>query len=104
MKTYAILINGQKAVSSGYAFCAGKCYRKICGGLGQVEVVVDEETEYNGIPQKWVSVSYIATGRDIPVILDALRDSGFSGCPCIVAEDEEIGCFAKQTELFCTVV
>ena len=107
MKHYTIMINGQAAVDAARRFCGGYCYRSIIEHrkvLAQVEVVIDEPGDYNGIPQKWVSVSYIITGRDVEKTLDQLARLGFRGCPCEVTLDVEAGCIATQTGLFCTII
>ena len=103
-KYFVISINGQKAVSAGYAFCAGKCYARFCDNLAQLEVVVDDDGTYNGNPNKWVDVSYIKRGSDVLRVLDALRSAGFAGCKCIVSQCVSSGCFEKATELFCTII
>ena len=104
MNYYVITINGQKAVKSGYTFCNGKCYATVLCGLAQLEVVIDEPGLYNGIPQKWVSCAYIKQGSDIPVVLDYLKNVGFDGCKCIISKCVEIGCYAKEEELYCTII
>lgn len=84
---YTIMINGQKAVDAGYKFCNGRCYRGIYTHgkrIAQLEVVVDDEGEYNGFPQKWVFVGYIKSGEDVKRTLEALKKIGFSGCPCAI--------------------
>ena len=103
-KYFVISINGQKAVSAGYAFCAGKCYARFCDNLAQLEVVVDDDGTYNGNPNKWVDVSYIKRGSDVLRVLDALRSAGFAGCKCIVSQCFSSECFEKATELFCTII
>ncbi len=70
---YTVEIYGQKAVDAGYKFCAGKCCAEFAGGHGQLEVTVDDDGEYNGFANKWVSVNFIKNGADIPVILDELK-------------------------------
>lgn len=107
MKYYTISVNGQKAVDAGREFCKGSCYRQIIThgkALAQLEVVVDDSGEYNGNPNKWVDVSYIKTGADVEQVLTALAKIGFSGCPCIVTEDTETGCYARQEELFACII
>lgn len=102
MKYFTICINGQKAVDAGYKLCAGKCYTKLCGA--QIEVTIDCSDNYNGIPQKWVSASFIDRASDIPRVLDALRENGFDGCKCIISYCVLCGCLEKSTELYCTIV
>ena len=100
MKRYFTLnIYGQKAVDAGYAVNKGRCYSQILDGIGQLEVTVDEPGEYKGCLNKWVNVSYIKRGEDIPVVLDELARLGFKGCWCYITEDIENGCFAEGKEL-----
>lgn len=89
---YTIMINGQKAVDAGYKFCNGYCYRRIQTHgkfLGQLEVVIDEPGQYNGLQNKWVSVAFIENGKDVEKTLKALSKIGFSGCPCVISLDQE---------------
>ena len=86
-KYFSIQIYGQKAVDAGYKVNAGMCVSDVLG-LGQMEVTIDWEGEYNGLLNKWVSVSYIKYGRNIPVILDELAKIGFKGCWCYIAEED----------------
>lgn len=101
---YTVEIYGQKAVDAGYKFCAGKCYNQIAGGRGQLEVTVDDDGETNGFAHKWVSVSFIKNGADIPVLLDELKKVGFSGCWCCVEEEILYGDYSKTKELFATKI
>ena len=106
-KSFSVSINGQKAVEAGYAFQSGFCYRQIRTHgrvIGQLEVVIDEEGEFNGIPNKWVTVAWIKTGEDVKRVLNALAKIGFSGCSCYVSEDTTTGCYTEEKELFCCII
>ena len=104
--TYAILINGQNAVDAGRAFCGSYCCRGIYNHgkrLAQLEVTVDDAGEYNGSPNKWVDVT-ITDRRNVEHVINQLARLGFSGCPCIIAVEEENGCHIKQSALCCMVI
>ena len=100
---YTISICGQDAVDAGYRFCDGYCYRKM-PTFGQLEVVVDEPGEYNGLPKKWVSVSYIRNGKDIEAVLRNLRMVGFGGMVALISECVESDCYANETDLCCVII
>lgn len=104
--TYAILINGQKAVDAGRAFCGHSCYRGIYNHgkrLAQLEVTVDDSGEYNGRPNKWVDVT-IADRRNVETVINQLARLGFSGCPCIIAAEEDDGRCINQSALCCMII
>ena len=104
---FTIAINGQKAVDAGYIFQRGNCYRDIIthgAKIGQLEVVVDDDGEFNGNPNKWVDVSWIKTGADVQRALRALAKIGFAGCPCIVSECVLSGCIEDSNDLFCCII
>ena len=102
MQTYFVLsIGGQKAVDAGYRFCGGSCYRGVYTHnerLGQLEVVVDDSGEYNGLPNKWVDVSYIPTEAALKSAIKALKKLGFSGCYCFATKTVERDDFTVETE------
>lgn len=102
-KYFTISICGQDAVDAGYSFCDGHCYAKM-PLYGQLEVVVDEPGEYNGLPNKWVTVSYIRKGDQIPAVLRNLRMVGFGGMLALISECVESGCIANETELCCVTI
>lgn len=104
---FTIAINGQSAVDAGYKFQGRNCYRDIIthgAKIAQLEVVIDDDGDYNGIPQKWVDVSWIKTGADVQRALRALAKIGFAGCPCVVSACELTGCIEDSTELFCCII
>ena len=107
MKYYTIMVNGQKAVDAGYAYCAGNCYRGIFDGserIGQMEVVLDDDTIYHGRVSKWVSISFIRSGKSIEKCLDILADLGFSRCEACISLDVDDGGFVREKELFNTII
>lgn len=103
MKQYVIAINGQKAVNAGYAFAGNHCFRPLYDAnryIGQLEVVLDSDESYNGIPVKWVDVTVLHR-EDLPQLLALLSSSGFKDCPCIIQEEDLEGCIAHDTDLCC---
>ena len=104
---FVISINGQKAVDAGYSLCGSHCYSGLTVDgqrIAQVEVVVDDAGTYNGNPNKWVDVSYIKNGKDVEKAINALAESGFSGCPCFISYAVISGCYEKSEELCCLVI
>ena len=102
-KYYTISICGQDAVDTGYRFCDGHCYAKL-PTYGQLEVVIDEPGEHNGLPNKWVTISYICKGNQIPTVLHNLRMVGFGGMVALISECVESGCIANEKELCCVII
>ena len=104
MERYFIIsINGKKAMEIAREFCGGYCYRKIRTHgevLAQLEPVLTGDDDADN----WIDVSYIKTGKDVERTLSALAKIGFSGCPCVIAEETENGCFPEQNELCCMVI
>lgn len=106
-KTFAVYVNGQKAVNAGRKYCGGRCTKQIVVDgkpAGQLEVVIDDNGSYNGNPNKWVAVSFIKTGADVEKVINALAAIGFRGCPCEIQQETIVGCYAKQTTLCCMVI
>ena len=106
-KFFTVLINGQKAVDAGYSFNNGGCCADITNSgkrLGQLEVVVDEEGDEEGVLNKWVSVAYIQKGEDVETVLNILKKQGFDGCPCVICKEIEKNCFATQKSLCCCLI
>ena len=105
-RQYCIAIQGQKAVNAGYAFQRGSCYRGIFDHgkkIAQLEVVLDEDTYYNGILSKWVDV-IVFQQKDIEKTLGQLEKIGFKGCPCIISLEKVQGCFSEAKSLCCLII
>lgn len=100
---YCILINGYKAVNVARRFCSGYCYRNL-STFGQIEITEDEEGIYNGLPRKWVDVSYIQNGNNIPEVLGELSKIGFKGEAALISECIETNSYAKVEELCCVII
>ena len=82
MKELVIAINGQKAVDAGNAFCGKFCYRGIYDHgkrIAQLEVVIDDDGTYNGMPNKWVDVT-VLDAADMWKVVKQLHRLGFAGC------------------------
>lgn len=100
-----ISINGQKAVDVARAFCAGCCTRGIYAHgkrIAQLEVVLDDDGTYNGIPIKWVDVTVIIPGEE-DTVMGQLARLGFAGCPCIMTFEDYSGSFATQSTELCAM-
>lgn len=107
MKYYTIMVNGQKAVNAGRSYCAGNCYRGVFDGsrwLGQMEVVLDDDTIYHGRVSKWVGISFIRSGESIEKCLDILANLGFSQCEACISLDVDDGSFVREKGLFNTII
>lgn len=99
--TYVVIsINGQKAVDAGYKFQRNACYRGIYNHgkrIAQLEVVIDEPGEYNGLASKWVAVT--TDFKSAETTINQLRKIGFAGCPALIeyendeTMDTEFGCW-----------
>lgn len=106
MKQFNIAINGQKAVNAAYAFIGNSCYRGIYNHgkrIGQVEVVIDDDGYYKGNPNKWVDVT-VPEQKHIESVIKQLSRIGFSGCPCIIQEENLHGCVATAADLCCMII
>ena len=106
MKQFNIAINGQAAVNAAHAFIGSGCYRGIYNHgkrIGQMEVVIDDDGYYNGNPNKWVDVT-VQNQKQIELVLIQLARIGFSGCPCIIQEENLHGCIATTTDLCCIII
>jgi len=105
--SYAVCVNGQKAVDAARRFCKGFCYRQIMTHdrtVGQMEVVIDEPGSRLGLSNKWVAVSWIKSGSDINEVLSCLHRLGFSGCLCEIIMEEERGSTVYQRTICYTRV
>jgi hypothetical protein len=101
--SYTVSINGQRAVNRAYEIIGNHCYTGIYINsvrVAQMEVVLDEEGEYNGWLIKWVDVSYI-NETNIDAVICELSNMGFSGCKAVLMEDryDGYGCICKQKEV-----
>ena len=103
-KTYCLSFNGQNAVDIGYKFQNGSCYRPIYDHgkvIAQLEVVIDENGMYNGLPCKWVDVSYIDK-KNINAVINQLGKIGFKNKIAWLEEEEIEGSFAVS-KIICGV-
>lgn len=89
-KKYCISVNGQKAVNIAKELQQGKCYKVIESNgefAAQMEIVLDDDTIYNGYVSKWVSFSFIPCDMVSPVI-SWLQENGFSLCNAVISEED----------------
>lgn len=103
---YVISINGQKAVDSAKKLTRGYCYTGLYNHsvkLGQVEITIDDDGFYKGIPNKWVDVSYISH-KNINLALLELSRKGFKGCPAMISKCKLHGCVEEVEELCCFII
>lgn len=100
---YVIAINGQKAVDAARELTRGYCYTSLYNHgikLAQVEVTIDDDGFYNGNPNQWVDVSFIAH-KNIELTILELSRKGFKGCPAIISKCKLHGCVEEAEELCC---
>ena len=76
--TITISVNGQPAVDLARKINGGRCCSIIGDDLAQMEIGIDDDGEYNGLPQKWVDFSYIRI-ENLNSALNEIKRLGFSG-------------------------
>lgn len=96
-KQYCISVNGQQAVNAAAKLIGNRCYMPVKSDeieykdlyIGQLEIVLDDDRIYNGLPCKWVSLSFIPSENIIPAVI-WLKNHGFENCHAdIVQEDDQ---------------
>lgn len=79
---YVVLsVYGREAVKRGYEFQGNSCYRGIYDHgkrIAQLEVVVDEDGQYNGFDLAWVDV--MTKKENVQKTLKQLARLGFKDC------------------------
>lgn len=86
---YCISVNGQCAVNQAKKIIGNKCYQPIFQNsfIGQIEITIDEPGEYNGLPKKWVSISFIPHNK-IDKVISWLQDNGFSDMLSVIQQED----------------
>ena len=106
MIQFNIAINGQKAVDAARSFIGNACCKGIYNHgkrIAQVEIVIDDDGSYNGIPNKWVDVTVLEQ-KHIETVLKQLARLGFNNCPCIIQVENVSGCYAGSKDLCCFII
>lgn len=104
-KQMCVMINGARAVELAHRFIGDFCYRGVYEHekrLAQMEVVIDEEGDYKGKPNKWVSVIIINL-NDVERTINQLCRLGFEGCLAYIAEETITGCFIEE-DFLCGII
>jgi len=89
-KEYTISVNGHAAITKAREYIGNHCYTQIKINntfAAQIEIVIDEQGTYNGMPNKWVDFSFIPS-KLVLSVLQWLSDNGFGGFTAIIFEDE----------------
>lgn len=88
-----VSIYGQKAVSVGYKFQSGYCFRQITDNrrpIAQLEVVLDDNGIYKGLRNKWVDVT-LFDGVSVEKAFNYLARLGFEGCYAFMSIEDNMG-------------
>ena len=111
-KTYVISVNGQQSIDAARQIIGNRCYSPVKSDeleykdvyIGQLEIVLDDSSLYNGMIQKWVDLSFIPSENIIPAMI-WLKNHGFSGCyASIMQEDDQTSDYIQKYPVYSFII